>query len=652
MELGALFVLPPLPVAALLKNCGSNKERWLIFGESLPEAAVTAAITALCTSCALYLIRRLLSYIRFVQKVNAIPGPSLKELHPLYGHFKSLMDTIGTIPNRPKLPHLVGFFLQQLPPYKDDGIVRFWMFHPYYNPFMARTSVLVLDPQWTRQLLTEKAYYEKLDKEQRIYKMASSLIGSSFLAMPDGPIWKHQRKMAAPAFNANFLQHAHDTVLQFLEKFFFPYYDRDESADKDGGVKPQLLEAMEWSGRLTLDVIGSMSFSQDFGGMETFAASKQKQQQQQSSTATAQNEHASTTNDFVVNDNDQEDTLYSAFVAILMTIALRNLSPLFHNKYLPTEENRKFRKATQRIDGTIQGIVKERLRMEEAGLDAQLAMAKTQSNAGKKHQDILSYMLQKDADTGERLSFHSLFANMRMVLFAGHDTTAATVAWALWELAQNPDVQDKLYAEIVGAGRETAKTKSTSSTIVSYKSIAALPYLDAVVRETLRLHGPAVVGRVAIEDIELRHPKSQKTVLIPKGTKLFIAPIYIQRIMCPSDNDSDMGNAKSKAESKVNSNFDPERFLVRHEANKDGITTDGHDWFLPFSVGPRNCVGQPMAVAETKSILFHLVKRYYLKLPTKIGGSDAAQGFTSPVHVVALTIKPHEVWIDIQPRRK
>ncbi|KAL7571286.1 hypothetical protein ACA910_008682 [Epithemia clementina (nom. ined.)] len=102
-------------------------------------------------------------------------------------------------------------------------------------------------------------------------------------------------------------------------------------------------------------------------------------------------------------------------------------------------------------------------------------------------QDILSYMMQKDAETGERLSFHALFANMHMVLFAGHDTAAATVAWALWEMAQNPDVQDKLYSEIINAVKEQAQPLSASSTTtpasstVPYKVIAGLPYLDAVV---------------------------------------------------------------------------------------------------------------------------------------------------------------------------
>ncbi|KAL7571285.1 hypothetical protein ACA910_008938 [Epithemia clementina (nom. ined.)] len=318
------FTSPLLSITAFLKDRGNNTERWASAETSL-DAAATILVNAVFPLLVLYLICQMQRHIQFVQKVNALPGASPKELHAVLGHFKLFMDTIGTIPNRPELPNAIGWFLQHLPTYKKDGLVRFWMFHPYYMFFTTRASLFLLDPFLIQQLLTKKQCYEKLHKEERLYKMASCLVGSSFLAMPDGPVWKHQRKMVAPAFNAGFLQQVHDTVIHLLEQHFFPYYDvKDSNNMDDGAAHPNLLEAMDWSGQLTLDVIGTMSFSQDFGGWESFAAFKKRHDQQQ----------VQASSNVLDDDNEKKDTLYSTYVTILLTIALCNKSPVFHNQFL------------------------------------------------------------------------------------------------------------------------------------------------------------------------------------------------------------------------------------------------------------------------------------------------------------------------------
>ena len=545
------------------------------------DAATTTLWVVLSTVSAVYLWRRVQRYRLYVKRINDIPGPSWDDMHPIFGHFKSLMDTFGTIPNRPKSVNLVGWYLPRLPQYKDKGIFRAWMFHPFYLPFLCRNGVLILEPKWIRQLLTEKAYYQCLDKEKRIYTIAKSLIGSSFLALSDGPEWKHQRKMAAPAFNAHFVQHVHDTVLKLLEDHVFPLYDNNnKNASKEPFVTAHRLEATEWSARFTMDVLGLVAFSYYFGAVESFtAAQRQQVEQQHVSEDNGKTSHGNSNS----SSSTEGDTLYDDFVTILSTVALRNISPLPFRQYLPTQENRLFGQATKRLDGTIHKIVEERLRMEQeqeqSGHLANGRSAPNNENETKQGtpQDILSYMLKRDPDTGKRMSQHVLFANVRMLLFAGHDTTASTVAWALWELSNNPEIQEKLYAEIASVSRD-------STPKWSYKTIAALPYLDAVVRESLRLHCPAPIGRVVTKDIELRHPTdTDRTVLLPKGAKLFMIPLYVHRLYAPQLGDSTSDNVNEMEEGN---RFYPERFLVRQ--NNKGSPSAGQHWFLPFSVGPRN----------------------------------------------------------------
>ena len=57
-----------------------------------------------------------------------------------------------------------------------------------------------------------------------------------------------------------------------------------------------------------------------------------------------------------------------------------------------------------------------------------------------------------------------------------------------------------------------------------------------------------------------------------------------------------------------------------------------------------------MAMAEAKSILFHLVGRYQLKPPSSTGPDDPVDGFSRPFYLMTMTIKPHEAWVDILPR--
>jgi cytochrome P450 len=65
--------------------------------------------------------------------------------------------------------------------------------------------------------------------------------------------------------------------------------------------------------------------------------------------------------------------------------------------------------------------------------------------------------------------------------------------------------------------------------IPAYKNIMQLQYLDAIVKETLRLHPPAAIGREAIEDITLQKDGAQ-TYTIPKGSSIYIFPYYTQRL--------------------------------------------------------------------------------------------------------------------------
>jgi cytochrome P450 len=148
----------------------------------------------------------------------------------------------------------------------------------------------------------------------------------------------------------------------------------------------------------------------------------------------------------------------------------------------------------------------------------------TRSNSNKE-MDILAHLMVRDDENGTRLlDYSALHGNVRMLLFAGHDTTAVTVAWALWELAAHPEIQKKLQAEIDMLF--DARNNYSPTPPPSFTQISQLKYLDAVMRETLRMHAPAIIARTPTEDIHL--DRGNATYTIPAGASIFVMPKYTQ----------------------------------------------------------------------------------------------------------------------------
>ena len=175
------------------------------------------------------------------------------------------------------------------------------------------------------------------------------------------------------------------------------------------------------------------------------------------------------------------------------------------------------------------------------------------------------------------------------LLFAGQDTSAATLSWTLYLLSRHPQVQDKLYDEVKDISLENA-TKS---------DLLKLSYLDAVLKESMRLYpvAPFVVRRVT-QAIAL----DDKTTVVPKDT---LACIWIYSL-----------HRNPKYWTRPD-DFWPERWTRPKTVPKGA--------YLPFAYGPRNCVGQPLAQLVLRSLLIGWVKRYQVK-STMV--KDMQAGFT------------------------
>ncbi|VDC05557.1 unnamed protein product [Peniophora sp. CBMAI 1063] len=217
--------------------------------------------------------------------------------------------------------------------------------------------------------------------------------------------------------------------------------------------------------------------------------------------------------------------------------------------------------------------------------------------------DLFSSLLDAadDNSDGERILTDSeLTGNIFIFLLAGHETTAHTLAFSLALLALYPDKQEKLFQEIDRVSRDL-------DGYPAYEEMPRFPYAMAVFYETLRMRPPAatVIPKYSTEDTALNVKDAEgrmRTIPIPKGTGINIHTVGLH-------------NNPRYWESP--DEFMPERFIGDYPK----------DAFLPFSGGPRACIGRRFAETEAVAVLTVLLSQYraLVKEDPKFAGESHKQ---------------------------
>jgi cytochrome P450 len=202
------------------------------------------------------------------------------------------------------------------------------------------------------------------------------------------------------------------------------------------------------------------------------------------------------------------------------------------------------------------------------------------------HDDLLQMLINlrkvEKHITDEQLAGHSL-----AFFTEGYETSSTLLCFALYELAMNPDIQDRLRIEL-----KEAVAKSNNE--LDFEVMNGLQYLDGVMHETLRLHPPALtLNKLCTKDFPLPGISSSKPMVIKKGTPIII-PLYALHMDPAYFPDPDC--------------FDP----TRH--NEETKKTRPKCVFLPFGEGPRMCMGMRFALGQTKAALATMVMKFQISL--------------------------------------
>ncbi|WP_457110606.1 cytochrome P450 [Marmoricola sp. URHA0025 HA25] len=177
-----------------------------------------------------------------------------------------------------------------------------------------------------------------------------------------------------------------------------------------------------------------------------------------------------------------------------------------------------------------------------------------------------------DPETGRPLDREAIRDELIVFLLAGHDTTATTLAYALWALGRRPELQDRVAAEAAALGDRP----------LTVEDVALLPYTVQVLHETLRICPPApAIGRLAMTDAVV------DGYLVPAGTNVVVGAYALHH-------DPALWAEPSR--------FDPDRFSADRMKSVDR-------WqYLPFGAGPRSCIADHFAMLEATLGLATMVR--------------------------------------------
>ncbi|KAK7676951.1 hypothetical protein QCA50_020069 [Cerrena zonata] len=447
---------------------------------------------------------------------------------------------------------------------KYEGVVKL-------QSMLGRKVLYVYDP---------KALQSVVIKDQYIYDLAEWNAGSIALTFGPGLLavygdrHRKQRKMLNPVFSIKHMRH-------MTPIFYQVAYNMREGIRNHIHNAPKDIDLLHWVHRTALELVGRGGLGHSFDSLKQDIP---------------YSEYAKAMKDMIA-------VLFHLSVYRMMIPYFKMLGPKWFRRWLlervPDQQVQRLKDIVDIVEVNTRRIFFGK----KAALEAGDAAVKEQVSSGK---DIMSILLRENlnASDEDKLSEEELLGQMSLLVFAATDTTTSALAQTFHLIAQNPDVQDKLRAEI-----KEAKLRVGGDDI-PHDELMALPYLDAVCRETLRLYPPvSFVTREARQDVimplskPLRGVDGQMMPEIPvtKGTTILIG-------IRGSNLNTDTWGADAKE-------WKPERWL----GNLPGSITDAHvpgvySNLMTFNGGGRACIGFKFSQLEMKVVLAVLLEAYQFNM--------------------------------------
>ncbi|KAF5386913.1 hypothetical protein D9615_002005 [Tricholomella constricta] len=420
-----------------------------------------------------------------------------------------------------------------------------------YTGLFGMRRLYTTDTKALNHVLMNTSVYQK--PEAARYNL-SRILGSGVLVV-EGDKHKQQRKVMNPAFGPS-------QVRELTEIFIAKSIQLRDiwAADNANQGGTSQVDALSWLSRTTLDIIGLAGFNYKFDALSSDPKNNEL--------------------------NAAFATMFKAGTKISIIPMIRAWFPFL--RFLRTEQDAKVGPARETMSRIGHKLLSE-------------SKASIHEKSAWKSRDLLSLLvtsnMAKDVPEHQRMSDEDVLAQVPTFLIAGHETTSTGTTWALYALTQDKVVQDKL--------REELLTVDTDNPTMD--ELNALPYLDMVVRETMRFHAPVPSTiRTAVKDdiLPLNNPFTDRkgvvhdTIRVSQGQTLLVPILAMNRDKSIWGEDS--------------MEFRPERWEKIPEAAGGIPGVWGN--MLTFLGGPRACIGYRFSLVETKALLFTLVRAFEFEL--------------------------------------
>jgi cytochrome P450 len=369
--------------------------------------------------------------------------------------------------------------------------------------------VFLNHPDLVRELLiTQHRFFHK----SRVLQRTKRIFGEGLLTSED-PLHLRQRRLAQPAFHRDRISRYAEVMVERAARMRHRW--------RDGETLDIHHEMM----RLTLEVVAKTLFDADV--------------------------------------ESEADEIGAALTRLidLFPLLMNPLAPLLQK--LPIPSTLRFRRAIERLDRTIYGIIAER------------------RASGQDRGDLLSMLLlaQDFEGDGGSMTDRQVRDEAMTLFLAGHETTANGLAWTWYLLAQNPEIATALQAHLAAVLGDRLPTAA---------DYPRLNFTEMVFAESMRLYPPAwAVSRLALEDVAIGD------WLVPRGA----VAIVVQAVM---HRDPRLWPEPDR--------FDPSRFTPEGKATRPKFA------YFPFGAGPRICIGEGFAWMEGVLMLATLAQQWRMEL--------------------------------------
>ncbi|KAL4955457.1 cytochrome P450 [Aspergillus filifer] len=463
-----------------------------------------------------------------------------------YSPFRHLPRPKGEIPllgqgTTPYTKPLGSTYLKWTNTISNSGIIT-------YRTIFNQDRLLLTSPKAIAEILVHNTYaYTKHPAERSVI---GRFLGDG-LTISEGDTHKLQRKLLTPVYSGR-------NVRGFYGVFWNKAVELADSLQESLSHSPvndtescHVKEISHWATRTTMDIIGLASLGKDFD---------------------------------CLSGNGSSSALFKAYQEIFtwtpekdVFMALNRVLPRTLVSWLPWWVN-------ERIDATSTALryACERLVREK--------MDELRSSGGQGN-DLLSIMTK-----GGGWDFEGLVEQLLTIIAAGHETSASAFTWTVHLLATHNIAQERLRSELWCVIPTLLSREEPPSAEVLSTTLDSLPYLTAVINESLRLSPPVpLIRRVS------KHSSTLLNYSVPANTHILISPYAVNR-------SRDLWGPDAEA-------FKPERWLdaVTGKVNNHGGAMSNYA-NLTFSHGGRSCIGQGFARAELKTLIAVFVSRFRFEM--------------------------------------